>query len=39
MEKVVSTVRKQYMVSRMVYWYDQRSWYPDKGPGEPEDKE
>ncbi|HWI55335.1 MAG TPA: DUF2148 domain-containing protein [Desulfobacteria bacterium] len=39
MEKVVSSVRKQFMVSRMVYWYDQRSWYPAEGPGEPENKE
>jgi len=40
MDKVVSTLRKQYMVSRMVYWYDQRSWYPAKGAESPtEDNE
>jgi len=31
MERVISATRKQYMVSRMVYWFDQRSWYPAQG--------
>lgn len=37
MEKVVSTLRKQYMVSRMVYWYDQRTWYPGPAGAKPEE--
>lgn len=39
MEKVVSTLRRQYIVSRMVYWYDQRSWFPAEGGEDPKDEE
>lgn len=28
LEKVVSSLRKQYTIARQVYWFDQRSWYP-----------
>ncbi|MHB8170977.1 MAG: DUF2148 domain-containing protein [Thermincolia bacterium] len=30
-DRVISTTRKQYAIARMVYWYDQRSWYPADG--------
>jgi len=36
MEKVTNSLRRQYMVSRIVYWYDQRSWYPKAGSGQPD---
>ena len=35
MDRVLNTTRKQFMVARMVYWFDQRSWYPaSKDSGE-----
>ncbi|MDQ0287323.1 putative ferredoxin-like protein [Desulfofundulus luciae] len=34
LERVYSTLRKQYILARMVYWYDQRSWYPPEKSGQ-----
>ncbi|MBE3587913.1 MAG: hypothetical protein IMW93_05060 [Thermoanaerobacteraceae bacterium] len=34
LEQVISTLRKQYIIARMVYWYDQRSWYPPEKSGQ-----
>ena len=36
MDKVVNSLRRQYILARMVYWYDQRSWYPKAGSGLPD---